>query len=312
MSLVIKENEPLSRHLNFRLGGPARFFIEVRDLKELSAAHDFANRESLPIFVLGGGSNTLASDEGFIGVVVKIINRDFKITGNLVEAGAGVISSTVARKTVEAGLSGFEWAISLPGTIGGAVRGNAGCFGGEMKDSVESVVIWQDGEVKELPAVDLHFGYRDSAFKHSLAGAVIWSVKLRLASGNRTIGEQKLAETLARRKSTQPLGASSAGCMFKNFDFTDLAQITTIAEKVKIPQEMLDKKRLGAGFIIDSLGLKGVCVGEACVSKEHGNFLTNIGSATANQVKQLIDLIKAKVKSSYGLELEEEVKIIGF
>jgi UDP-N-acetylmuramate dehydrogenase len=313
MSLNIKHHEPLDKHLNFRLGGEAKFFVEVKTLDDVREACAFAQQEHVPYVVLGGGSNMLVADEGYNGLVIKMVNRDIVIDGATVTVAAGAISSMVARQTAEAGLTGFEWAISLPGTIGGAVRGNAGCFGGEMRDNLLSVDVLHDSNIETLTASDCYFAYRSSVFKTPHRAAdIILSATLRLQPGSVEMAKEKLQRTLAARKSTQPLGASSAGCMFKNFEYQDPSVLKKLAARVSIPADMLERKRIGAGFIIDTLGLKGVCVGEACVSREHGNFLANIGHATASDVKKLIDKIREQVYAETGILLEEEVQLIGF
>ena len=190
----LKVNEPMSKHTNFRIGGPARWFAEVKSAEELSRAmkvlkenrfanaNESANANQFAYYILGAGSNTLVSDEGVTGIVLQMAMRDVAIQGTTVVAGAGAISAGLARQTAEAGLAGFEWAISLPGTVGGAVRGNAGCFGGEMKDVVRSVHVWRDDQILELGLNDLAFAYRDSAIKHS--NDIIIDATLELRPGN--------------------------------------------------------------------------------------------------------------------------------
>lgn len=307
-----KEQEPLGRHLNIRIGGPARFFVETKTEDEVKDAVRFARQHDVEYFVLGGGSNTLANDEGWNGLVIKMTNRALFIEGTKVVADAGVISALVARKAAERGLQGFGWAISLPGTMGGAVRGNAGCFGGEMKDTVTSVKVIRHDEVVEMTAHELHFGYRHSVFKESShAGDVIFSITMELRQGTPE-GEMELLEKyLASRKASQPLGSSSAGCMFKNFEFTDETEIGRMKTDADIPEHMLANHRIAAGWIIEQLGLKGLQVGDAQVSDVHGNFLLNKGHATAKDIAMLISRIKMEARDKYGIELHEEVQFLG-
>lgn len=309
---AFKENEPLAKHVNFRIGGPARFFVEARSSDDIVAAVTMAKDNALPYFILGGGSNTLVSDEGFLGLVIKAANRNVKIEGERVTAEAGAISAAVARQTADKGLRGFEWAISLPGTIGGGVRGNAGCFGGEMKDSVESVRVLRDGEVIDIPASDMHFGYRHSVLKdEAYRGDVVLQATFKLTPGNREQAMQLLNDNLAGRKASQPLGSSSAGCMFKNYEVTSDAELERIAAQAAVPEAMAKAHRLGAGWLIDQLGLKGLKVGEAQVSPQHGNFLLNTGQAKAKDIRELISRIKAKARDVYGIQLQEEVQYLG-
>lgn len=306
----LKENEPLSKHTNFRIGGPARWFGEARTREEFDELVRFAAEKGVPWHVIGGGSNTLASDAGFPGVVIQMAMRKISIDGTTVVAEAGAMSAAVARQTADAGLQGMEWAISLPGTIGGAARGNAGCFGGEMKDVVRSVTVLCDGEVVERTSVDLHFGYRESAIKHS--NDVILSVTMELKPGDREALLKKLDETLAKRKASQPLYAGSAGCMFKNYDATEEDLQRLAKEYDVLPPEMMTSRRVSAGWLIDKLGLKGTKIGNAQISPEHGNFIVNLGGATASDVVQVVALVKTRARNQVGIQLQEEVQYLGF
>lgn len=307
-----KEGEPLARHLNIRIGGPAKWFVEARNTQDLIDAVNMAQDFAVEYFLLGGGSNTLVADSGFQGLVIKAANRTLRIEGDRVFAEAGVISAAAARASADAGLRGFEWAISLPGTIGGAVRGNAGCFGGEVRDSIESVRVLRRGEILTLSNADLHFAYRHSLLKESGNDDVVLDVVLKLTQGNRDEALAQIDKNLQGRKASQPLGASSAGCMFKNFEWTDHAQVAQLQKLYEIPQEYLDRQRIPAGWIIDKLGLKGTAVGDAEVSLQHGNFLLNKGHATAEDIITLVTKLKKRIASETGVQLEEEVMHVGF
>jgi UDP-N-acetylenolpyruvoylglucosamine reductase len=306
-----KENEPLAKHVNMKIGGPAKFFVEAKSVQDVADAVKLAKDNGLKFFVLGGGSNTLVADEGFSGLVIKIAMRKVSIRGDMVTAEAGAISATVARQTASAGLRGFEWAISLPGTIGGAVRGNAGCFGGETIDSLVSVKLFVDGAVKEVSAKEMNMKYRHSALKEPNNEAIVLEATFKLTPGNKDEALALIDANLAKRKTTQPLGAASAGCMFKNFEFTDESVLAKLKQDADIPEAMLKNKRIAAGWLIDQAGLKGTKMGDAMVSTEHGNFLMNTGKATASQIAELISLVKMKVRNNYGIQLEEEVQFLG-
>lgn len=306
-----KENEPLAKHVNMKIGGPAKYFVECKTSDEIVDAVKMAKEEGIPFFILGGGSNTLVADEGYSGMVIKAANRNLKIEGNKVIAEAGVISALVARKTAEAGLRGMEWAVSLPGTIGGAVRGNAGCFGGETIDNLESVKLLRNGEVITVSKKDMKMRYRHSILKEPGNDDVVLEATFVLTPGERTEALALIDKNLAGRKTTQPLGAASAGCMFKNFEFNVPSEVSKIEKDTHIPVEMFARKRIAAGWIIDQLGLKGLKVGDAMVSEQHGNFLMNTGHATAKDIAELISRIKTKVRDTYGIQLEEEVQYLG-
>jgi len=306
----LKEHEPMSKHTNFRIGGPARWFAEVKTVDELQAAIALCDQQKVKWFVMGGGSNTLCNDAGFEGVVLQMAMREFKIEGTTVRAQAGVLSVALARATAEAGLGGFEWAIGLPGTIGGAVRGNAGCYGGEMKNVVKSVQVLRDGNIVEVLNADLKFDYRESVLKHS--SDIVLAAELDLKPGDRDALLAIEQEILNKRKTSQPLYAGSAGCIFKNCDVGTDDEMQRIAHDADIPAEMVQRRRLGAGWIIDNLDLKGKKIGGAMISPEHGNFVINTGNATASDVVQLIALAKMHARDRFGIQLQEEVQYLGF
>ncbi|MFA5946655.1 MAG: UDP-N-acetylmuramate dehydrogenase [Patescibacteria group bacterium] len=306
-----KENEPLAKHVNMKIGGPAKFFVEAKSVQDVADAVKLAKENGLKFFVLGGGSNTLVADEGFNGLVIKIAMRNISINGDTVVAEAGAISASVARQTATAGLRGFEWAVSLPGTIGGAVRGNAGCFGGETKDNLVSVKLLREGEVINVAAADLKMKYRHSALKELGNHDVVLEATFKLTPGDKTEALALIDSNLDKRKKTQPLGAASAGCMFKNFEYTDESTLEKLKQDADVPEAMLKSKRLAAGWLIDQAGLKGAKMGDAMVSTEHGNFLMNTGKATASQIAELISLVKMKIRNNYGIQLEEEVQFLG-
>lgn len=304
------EYEPMSKHTNFRIGGPARWFIDTRTLDELKQILAVAKEQDTKTFIFGGGSNILVSDKGFDGIVIKIAMRTYEIKGTQVRSDAGVLSAALARATSMLGLKGLTWAITLPGTIGGGVRGNAGCFGGEMKDNLVSAQILRDGEIIELQKEELKFGYRESAIKHT--DDIIVSATFELEEGDVTDLKMEINDKLMKRKLSQPLGAGSAGCMFKNYEIKDDEELQRLEQKLDIPAEMKSSRRLSAGWLIDNLDLLGTKIGDAQVSEVHGNFLVNTGKATADQVAQLVALVKTRARNEYGILLQEEIMYIGF
>ncbi len=320
----VKHHESLAKHVNIRIGGPADFYFEAKSSEEILQAVEAAAADGLPFAIFGGGSNTLPSDDGFRGLVIQAANRQWKIdlplpdgfgeARGIVRAEAGVHSAFLARKTAEAGLTGFEWAVSLPGTIGGAVRGNAGCFGGETKDALISVetLLVVDGRVERATVTKeaCSFGYRDSRFKHG--AEIVLSATFAFAPAAKEACLAKLDAVLAQRKLEQPSDAPSAGCMFKNFEFKDESTLVKLKERVDVPGAFLKAKRLPAGWLIEQADLKGKKIGGAQVSGKHGNFLLNLGEASASDVLQLISLIKMRVRDDYGIQLEEEVQLLGF
>lgn len=319
----LKEQEPMARHTNFRIGGPAKYFVEVKSVDELKSVLLIAKTYNIATAMIGGGSNMLVSDHGFDGIIIKLLMREIHIDKNRVQAGAGVPMILLSRKVADACLSGLEWAITLPGTIGGAVRGNAGCFGGETKDHLVEAVVLSNGEVAVRSNAELLFGYRESVIKHS--SDIVLSATFDLIPGDCDRIKQTMESNLAKRKASQPLDAGSAGCLFKNYEIQSDDELQRIQSKLDLPFEVSvsprisagqprreTTRRISAGWLIDQLGLKGFEMGGAKVSTVHGNFLVNSGTATADEVVQLIAFIKTRVRDAYGIILQEEVQYIGF
>ncbi|MCX6714915.1 MAG: UDP-N-acetylmuramate dehydrogenase [Candidatus Uhrbacteria bacterium] len=306
----VKENEPMSKYTNFRIGGPAKYFVEVRSIDELKQVLSIAQTNEIASVIIGGGSNMLVADQGFDGIMIRLLMREIFIDKNSVQVGAGVPMILLSRKVGEACLAGLEWAITLPGTVGGAVRGNAGCFGGETKDHLVEVFVLSNGEVVARSSAELAFGYRESAIKHS--SDIVLSATFNLLPGDCNTIKQVMESNLAKRKASQPLDAGSAGCMFKNYEIASDEDLQRIQSKIDLPSEVVLARRISAGWIIDQLDLKGFQIGGAKVSDVHGNFLVNTGSATADEIVQLIAFIKTRARDTYGIILQEEVQYVGF
>ena len=264
----VSKDEPLARHCTLRVGGPARYFFVARTREDLVRAIRGARKLNIKFVVLGGGTNTLASDQGFDGLVVKIAASEIRLEGSRVYADAGVLSVFAARKAAEAGLSGIEWMATLPGTVGGAVRGNAGAFGSETKDHLESIDILRGDQEMTISIAEAKFGYRDSIFKHS--DDIVLGATFKLEIRDKTEIERRMKEFLSKRSDEQPLGAQSAGCIFKNYE-PDTRPIEEVEKNFNSEdrprlREFWAKNRVPAGWLIEKAGMKGFCVGQACVS----------------------------------------------
>lgn len=298
----MKENVPLKDFTTFHIGGPARYFFIAESEEEISKAIKAAKNLNLPYFILGGGSNVLVSDGGFSGFAIKIQDSRFKIQDFKIEAGspanasvalragAGISLQVLVQEAVKAGLSGLEQATGIPGTLGGAIYGNAGGRYWAMGEVVKSIrILWPDGKIEEKSRDWMGFGYRESKLKKFPMSErpIILSAVLKLKAGNPDEIKKIIAEKTAGREQKLPK-EPSAGCIFKNLENASVGQL------------------------VDSLGLKGKCVGGACISNLHGNFIINKGNATAKDVKELIELIKKTVKKEKGIELEEEIQYLGF
>lgn len=305
-------DEPMSKHTNFRIGGPARLYVAVHGVEALMQAVEVAEELSIPWYVFGGGSNLLVADEGYEGLVIQSALRTMSIDGDHIRMESGVITALVARKAADAGLGGFEWAIGVPGTIGGAVYGDAGCYGGEMKDVVETVEAYRisDRQVATYTNAECRFGYRESRFKTD--PHIILACTIRLKPGDADVSKKRMQEIVETRKLKQPLEQSSAGCAFKNVALSDPVQIAALREAALIPPDMLERGVVSAGWAVEHAGARGWAVGGVMVSEKHGNFLVNTGGAKAADVIALMSSVKAKVQDVLGIALHEEVQLLGF
>ena len=280
--------EPMTKHTSFHIGGPAELMAQPQSEAELQSLLLKAAEAAVPVTLVGNGSNLLVRDKGIRGLVIKLgsMLRDIKGSGNVLTFGSGVSLAQASKKAAELGLSGMEFAVGIPGSIGGAVYMNAGAYDGEMSKVVKSVrVMDAAGEVSELSAGELDFGYRHSALQGS--GKIVTSVTVELAAGDKQAIAEKMADFSNRRITKQPLELPSAGSMFKR------------------PPGYF------AGTLIDQTGLKGYTVGGAQVSTKHAGFVVNIGGATAADVLQLISDVQAKVFAAHGVKLEPEVLVLG-
>jgi len=284
---IIRHDEILARHTTLRVGGPADLYLEPNSESDLQAALKLCSENKLPVFVLGRGSNLLVKDGGFRGVVISLAQAVFgriEFSAPILCCGAGAKLKAVAVEAKRNSITGLEFLEGIPGSVGGALRMNAGAMGSAIFDVVQSVRVMDlRGCISERKPGELEVKYRGCASFKSL---IALSALLQGRAGVREEIEKKMNEFSRKRWSSQP-AAPSAGCMFKN--------------PVTVP----------AGKLIEELGLKGTRVGGAVVSEEHGNFLINDGTATARDVLELIELIRQRARSVRGIELETEVEIIG-
>ena len=309
--LKIKEKIPLKEYTTFKIGGPARYFFVAKNKEDLKNAILWAKKKKLPFFILGAGSNVLFSDKGFNGLVIKLQNTQYEIRNTKVIAEAGVPLQKVVLKLAKKELSGLENLAGIPGTLGGAIWGNAGAFGREIGDVVKEVEILRinglmSWRIEKLKNKDCKFGYRDSIFKRK-KNWIILEATLRLKRGKRKEIEEKIKEILKLRKEKQPLEFPSAGSVFKNVPIEKVPK--RIREKFK---EKIKNGFLPAGVLIEAAGLKGFQIGGAKISEKHANFIVNVGKAKASDVKELIEKIKKEVKKKFKIQLEEEIKLVGF
>ena len=280
--------EPMAKHTSFRIGGPADVLAQPADEAELAALLKRAAEHAVPVTLIGNGSNLLVRDKGIRGLVIKLSNSfsDMKALGNELTFGSGISLAMASKKAASLSLSGLEFAVGIPGTIGGAVYMNAGAYDGEMAKVVTSVrVMDREGKISELKASELAFAYRHTALQNS--GLIVTSVTCVLQPDEADAIAAKMADFSQRRISKQPLELPSAGSMFKR------------------PPGYF------AGTLSDQTGLKGYTVGGAQVSTKHAGFVVNVGGATAQDVLQLISDVQSKVFAAHGVRLEPEVLVLG-
>ena len=280
--------EPMAKHTSFRIGGPADVLAQPGNEAELAELLKRAAHHAVPVTLVGNGSNLLVRDKGIRGLVIKLSNLFSSITvaGNVLTFGSGISLAMASKKAASLSLSGLEFAVGIPGTIGGAVYMNAGAYDGEMAKVVTSVqVMDRQGQSSQLKADELDFSYRHTALQNS--GLIVTSVTVSLQPGEAESIKAKMDDFSQRRIAKQPLELPSAGSMFK--------------------------RPVGyfAGTLIEQTGLKGYTVGGAQVSTKHAGFVVNVGGATAKDVLQLIRDVQDRVLAAQGVQLEPEVLVLG-
>ncbi|MCI8703272.1 MAG: UDP-N-acetylmuramate dehydrogenase [Anaerotignum sp.] len=285
---AVRLEEPMKAHTSFRIGGPAELFLTPENAAQLAEAIRILRRHEIPVFILGNGSNLLVRDKGIRGAVVQLSGRmsALETDGTALYAEGGALLSAAAAKAAKAGLTGLEFASGIPGSIGGAVMMNAGAYGGEMKDVLESVdVLTRDLRQETLPVEQIGLSYRHSGLAER--GDIVLGVRFRLGQGDPQAIQARMAELAEQRREKQPLQYPSAGSTFKR------------------PEGYF------AGKLIQDAGLKGKTIGGAQVSEKHAGFLINTGNATAGEMLELIAFCQRTVEEKFGVRLETEVRIVG-
>ncbi len=288
LHLPVRKDEPMSAHTTWRIGGPADLYVQPTEEDELASLLSYLHTHEIPWLVIGNGSNLLVGDKGVRGVVIKM-GEAFSgttWTENTVEAKAGTLLSVLALEAAERSATGLEFARGIPGSIGGAVRMNAGAYGGNIGNFVTQVHgVSYSGEKVSVAGEEITFAYRNSSL--FALDAVVTRVVLALQPGNREESMALMREYLQRRSFAQPLEYPSCGSVFRN------------------------PPNQHAGLLIENTGLRGLKCGQAQVSVKHGNFIVNLGNATAAEVRELIEMVQEKVYDFTGVKLEPEVKFIG-
>ena len=282
------ENEPMSKHTSYGIGGPALAYIIPKDKNDLTVILNHANNYKIPVYFIGSGSNLLVSDDGIEGIVLSPQKslKKLEINDNFIIAESGVMLGKLVKESIKRNLTGLESLVGVPGTLGGALIMNAGAFGGEISNYLVSVdVMTSKGKLKSYNSNEINFSYRLSSFKPD---EFILVAKFELTYEDPIIINDNRKKASSGRKTNQPLRFRSAGSVFKN------------------------PKGYAAGYLIEQVGLKGTRIGDAEISNHHANFFINHGNASAANIKKLIELAKEKVFQEFHIELELEIKMIGF
>lgn len=290
-----QNNVELSRYTSARVGGPAEMFLAVHKASELQAAAELAYAQSIPYFILGGGSNILVSDKGVRGLVIFNRAREVKFRSNgihvICTAESGANLSSLARQCIAKGLGGLEWAVNIPGTVGGAVVGNSGAHGGDMKGHLLAATIWEAGRgARIFSPEELKYGYRDSVLKREQGTTrprrVVLAAEIQLTPESVDVLNARANAFTTHRKQTQP-GGASVGSMFKN------------------------PPHFYAGYLIEAAGLKGTKIGHVEISPKHANFFVSDGEASAEDIRALIAEAWNAVREQFAVEMELEVELVG-
>jgi UDP-N-acetylmuramate dehydrogenase len=285
----VTEKEPLASRTSFGIGGPADFFVEPGRADGIEKAIEGSRERGIPYFLLGAGTNLLVADAGVEGLVVRVATREHHIEGTRITAAAGLKMMRLARIAADANLRGFEFAIGVPGSVGGAVYQNAGCWGKEIREVlVEACGFMPGSGKKKWTPADLRFGYRTSALREGdLKGGFVIEATIQLHRGDGEEAKAQMAKLTRERNDTQPIKTKNCGSVFKN-----------------PPGD-------SAGRLVQAAGLRGLRQGAAVISELHGNFIVNEGGATAADVAKLIERARAEVKRRFNAELEPEVELVG-
>jgi len=304
---IFQKNVLLKNYTTFKIGGPAKYFLIAKTKEDLMKGVESAKKLKLPVFILGGGSNVLVSDKGFNGLVIKMENLKIDIFDqDSIYVESGVNSAKLMKFTIENSLSGVEWFAGVPGTVGGAIFGNAQAFGKKMSESIKSIEVLdlKTSKIIKLSNKQCKFSLKNSIFKKN-KNLIILSATLKLNKSKKEEVEAKVKENMDYRKKNHPIKFPSAGSVFVNPELI----VKNKKLLAKFP-ELIEFNKWGVvhvGYLIEKCGLKGKRIGNAQISLQHANFIVNLGGAKAKDVLRLIELAKQKVKKTFNINLQQEI-----
>jgi UDP-N-acetylmuramate dehydrogenase len=305
--ISITENAPLSLHTRFGIGGPASYFVEASTEESFAASLRAIRQDGCPHVVIGGGTNLIVSDSGFGGFVLRFTAASIEKTGNCVRAAAGADLQTLVDYSIAQGLRGLETMTGIPGTVGGAIYGNAGAYGRSICESVREVRMFDGIAVRALGNAECQFHYRESIFKRN-RNWVVLSAELALQPAPPRELAGVAGEILSVRNRKYPPTMKCAGSIFKNLILEELAE----SVRARLPAAVVREGKVPSAWFLEQAGAKGLRKGGIVVADYHANLIYNNGAGTAAELRQVIGDLKSRVLEMFGLELEEEVQYVGF
>jgi UDP-N-acetylmuramate dehydrogenase len=305
--LTLLENEPLSRHTRFALGGPVPIFADTESEEAFVSAVAALSAGSTPWTVIGEGSNLVVSDQGYDGIVLRYRGAALSRDGDRVTAQSGATLQSLVDFTVENGLEGLDRMTGIPGFVGAAIYGNAGAYGQSASDTLESVRFLDGGQIREFSSAQCEFRYRDSVFKRRKDWLLLSAV-FRLNPGDAAVLKPTSDEILATRNRKFPPEMRCAGSVFKNLLLKELSENV----RAQVPETVVKKGKVPAAWFLEQVGARGLRHGGIHVAEYHANLIYNAGGATAAELRDVLDDLKRRVWERFGLRLEEEVQFLGF
>lgn len=302
--MKIQENIALKTLSTFKIGGLAKYVVFAENNDDIISALRFAQEKSLPVGIIGAGCNLLISDDNIDGLVIKMNTKAIDVKNTQLFAEAGVSLAALTAFGHKNNLTGLEWAPSVPSSVGGAIIGNAGAFGGETKDRLKQVKIYRDGQIIDMDADEIGFEYRYSGFKAQDNRDIILGGLFELELGDVASSQKQVRDNIVKKNQNQPVGVACSGCIFKNYEGIINP---SLIDKFPELEHFIEKGILPSGYLIEKAGLKGISSGNIQVSDKHANYMINTGDGQFADVMNLIKIVKDRVFQEFGVNIEEEV-----
>ncbi len=303
----IRENIALKDLSTFKIGGKAKYVVFADNNDDVVDALRFAQENNLPIGIIGAGCNLLITDDNIDGLILKMNAKNIEIKDTLVFAEAGLSLAALTALGHKNNLTGLEWAPSVPSSVGGAIRGNAGAFGGETKDKLKQVRVYREGQIIDIETTALDFQYRYSAFKAPNNKDIILGGLFELEMGDVASSQKQVRDHIIKKNQNQPVGVACSGCIFKNYE-GDIDK--SLYDKYPDLAKFVENGIIPSGYLIEKAGLKGISYGGIQVSDKHANYMINTGDGKFEEVMKLIQIVKDKVSQEFGVDIEEEVSYL--